>query len=169
MKRIILFIAGMVMFLSADAQFGMMGGGPAKPKVTGKITALILDSITKKPIDYASVSLSKVSDSKSVNGGVTDEKGKLSLQNVAPDQYKLLVGFMGYKTKTLLLKTTPEKPDLNAGIIYISPTENNLKEVAVVGERALIENKVDKLVYNAEADITNAGGDATDVMRKVPM
>ncbi|HMI03478.1 MAG TPA: TonB-dependent receptor, partial [Pedobacter sp.] len=77
--------------------------------------------------------------------------------------------FMGYKTKTISVKTSPEKPDLNAGTIYISPTESSLKEVAIVGQKALIENKVDKLVYNAEADITNAGGDATDVMRKVPM
>lgn len=157
------------MMLKANAQFSMMGAGPAKPKVTGKITAIVLDSLTKKPIDYASISLTKVTDNKSVNGGVTDEKGKVSLQNVAPDQYKMLVGFMGYKTKTLLVKTSPEKPDLNAGTILISPTENSLKEVAVVGQKALIENKVDKLVYNAEADITNAGGDATDVMRKVPM
>lgn len=169
MKKFLLLIAGLGMMLNADAQFSMLGGGPAKPKVTGKITALILDSLTKKPIDYASVSLTKAQDNKSVNGGVSDGKGKVSLQNVAPGEYKMLVGFMGYMTKTVQVRTTPEKPDLNAGTIYISPAESTLKEVAVVGQKALIENKVDKLVYNAEADITNAGGDATDVMRKVPM
>jgi len=168
MKRILLLFAGLGMMLNANAQFSL-GGTPQKPKVTGRITALILDSLTKKPIDYASVSLIKIADSKSVNGGVTDEKGKVVLQNVTPDQYKLSVGFMGYKTKSISVKTSPEKPDLNAGTIYVSPTESNLKEVAIVGEKSLIENKVDKLVYNAEADITNAGGDATDVMRKVPM
>ncbi|MES2455420.1 MAG: TonB-dependent receptor [Bacteroidota bacterium] len=169
MKRIVLLIVGVMMMLGANAQFGMPGGGPAKPKVTGRISVLVMDSVTKKPIDYASISLTKTADSKSLNGGVTDEKGKVTLQNVAPDQYKLLIGFMGYKTKTVLVKTTPEKPDANVGTVYISPTESTLKEVAVVGQKALIENKVDKLVYNAENDITNAGGDATDVMRKVPM
>lgn len=169
MKRTILLLTCLVITLGANAQFPMMGSGPAKPKVTGRITALVLDSLTKKPIDYASISLTKLNDKKSLNGGVTDEKGKITLQNVAPDQYNMLVGFMGYKTKAVLVKTTPEKPDLNAGTIYISPTESTLKEVAVVGQKAMIENKVDKLVYNAEADITNAGGDAADVMRKVPM
>ncbi|SMC90047.1 TonB-dependent receptor domain-containing protein [Pedobacter nyackensis] len=167
MKRIIALFIGLGTLFSAKAQFSL--GGAAKITVTGRVSAVILDSVTKKPIDYASVSLIKVKDSKSVNGAVTDQKGKVVLQNVSPDEYKLSVGFMGYKTKVVLIKTTLEKPDHNVGVVYISPTADNLKEVEITGQKALIENKVDKLVYNAEQDITNAGGDATDVMRKVPM
>ncbi|TKC65044.1 TonB-dependent receptor [Pedobacter hiemivivus] len=161
-----LFVVAVPIF-SANAQFSF--GGATKPTVTGRVTAVILDSLTKKPIDYASISLFNAKDNKSVNGGLTDDKGKVVLQNVVPDDYKLTIGFMGYKTKTILVKTTAGKPDQNVGVIYISPTAGNLKEVEITGQAALIENKIDKLVYNAEQDITNAGGDATDVMRKVPM
>jgi ferric enterobactin receptor len=168
MKRLILLCAGMVIMMQAKAQFTM--GGPAKkPSVTGRITAVILDSLTKKPVDYATISLIKIKDNKVLNGGVTDDKGKVSLQNVAPDEYKLSIGFMGYKTKMVKVTTTPRKPDENMGTILITPTENRLDEVQIVGRQALIETKVDKIVYNAEQDITNVGGDATDVMRKVPM
>lgn len=163
---VILFLAAMP-FFNANAQFSL--GGAAKPTVTGRIVAVILDSLTRKPIDYASISLLNAKDNKSVNGAVTDVKGKVVLQNVSPNAYKLSIGFMGYKTKTVLLTTTLEKPDYNAGVIYLSSVAGNLKEVEITGQKALIENKVDKLVYNAEQDITNAGGDATDVMRKVPM
>ncbi|RZK67192.1 MAG: TonB-dependent receptor, partial [Pedobacter sp.] len=105
-----------------------MGPGAApKPKVTGRISALILDSLTKKPIDYASVALTKGTTNKSVNGGVSDEKGRVVLQNIAPDTYTLAVGFLGYKTKLVSVKTSPEKPDINLGTVYISPTESNLK------------------------------------------
>ncbi|PTS94582.1 TonB-dependent receptor [Pedobacter sp. HMWF019] len=171
MKRILLLLfIGLTVLSTAKAQFPMGGiGAGKKVTVTGRITALILDSITKKPVDYATIALVKIKDNKSVNGGVTDEKGKIALQNIAPDQYKLTIGFMGYKTKSILVKTTPEKLDLNVGTIYLVPTAGNLKEVEITGQKALVESKVDKLVYNAEADITNAGGDATDVMRKVPM
>ncbi|WP_074612013.1 outer membrane beta-barrel family protein [Pedobacter steynii] len=167
MKKSILLFVGLILMLGVKAQFPM--GGPVKKMVTGKITAVILDSVSKKPIDYATVSLMKSKDNKSVNGAVTDERGKLSLSNISPEEYKLSIGFMGYKTKIIVVKTTPERPDLNVGTIYLSPTASNLNEVEISGQKALIENKVDKLVYNAEQDITNAGGDATDVMRKVPM
>jgi len=167
MKRILLLTFILGIFFNANAQFGM--GGAAKPSVTGRVSITVLDSLTKKPIDYATISLISIKTTKSVNGGVTDEKGKLTIQNIAPDAYKLMIGFMGYKTKTVLVTTTPSKPDFNLGNVVISSTENNLADVQVVGTKAVIENKIDRMVYNAEADGTNAGGDATDVMRKVPM
>jgi outer membrane receptor protein involved in Fe transport len=159
---------GLLLMINVKAQF-QMNGGTTKITVTGKISATILDSLTHKPVDYASTALVRVKDNKSINGAVTDEKGKISIQNIFPDQYKLTIGFIGFKTKSILVKTTPEKPDLNVGVIYLTPTASNLNEVTITGQKALVETKIDKLVYNAEQDVTLAGGNAGDVMRKVPM
>ncbi|UKT62677.1 outer membrane beta-barrel family protein [Pedobacter mucosus] len=171
MKTIFTLTIILSIFFNAHAQFpvGGFGGAAKKSTVTGRITAVILDSVTKKPIDYATVSLVSIKDNKSISGGVTDEKGRLSLQNISPDAYKLMIGFMGYKTKSVLVTTTPSKPDVSLGNVLISSTANTLADVQVQGTKAIIENKIDRMVYNAEADGTNAGGDATDVMRKVPM
>lgn len=166
MKRILLIVLTLFIISSAKAQFPMGGGAP---KITGRITVSVVDSVTNKPVDYATVSLAKAKDGKTINGGVTDEKGKVVLSNVGPDEYRLTIGFMGYKPKTVTVKTTPERPDQNAGTISLVPNANTLNTVNVVGTKAVIENKIDRMVYNAEADATNAGGDATDVMRKVPM
>ncbi|TDG35152.1 TonB-dependent receptor [Pedobacter changchengzhani] len=168
MKKILLSLSILFVFMSAKAQFST-GMGAKKASVLGRITATVLDSITKGPIDYATISLISTKTNKSVNGAVTDSKGKLSIQNVAPDTYKMLIGFLGYQTKTVMITTTPEKPDISLGNVYIFSTAKKLEDVQVTGTKALIENKVDRMVYNAEADGTNAGGDATDVMRKVPM
>lgn len=167
MKKIVLLCAGLLIMFNANAQFPMGGGG--KAVVTGRIAATIVDSVSKQPVDYATVTLIRVKDNKTVNGGLTDDKGKISLLNVAPDDYKLTIGFIGYTTKTIALKTTPQKLDFNAGTVAISASSNTLQTVSIEGKKSMIENKIDRMVYNAEADGTNAGGDATDVMRKVPM
>lgn len=169
MKKLLLICAALLLMMNANAQFPMMGGGNAAPKVTGRISATILDSITKQPIEYATVSLIKTKDNKSVNGGLTDAKGKVVLQNIAPDEYKFVVGFIGYTSKNVIVKTTPEKPDHNLGNLALAGISNTLSEVTIEGKKSMVENKIDRMVYNAEADATNAGGDATDVMRKVPM
>lgn len=169
MKKLLLFCTALIMMMSAKAQFPMMGGAGAAPKVTGRISATIIDSLTKQPVEYATVSVVNAKTNKAVNGGLTDAKGKVSIQNIAPGDYKLVVGFIGYTSKNITVKTTPEKPDNNLGNIVLSGSSSTLAEVTIEGKKNVIENKIDRMVYNAEADATNAGGDATDVMRKVPM
>ncbi len=169
MKKLLLICISLITLINAKAQFPMMGGGGATSKVTGRITATIVDSLTKKPVEYATVSLVSSKSNKAVNGALTDAKGKVVIQNVAIGEYKIVVGFIGYTTKRLTAITTPEKPDLNIGDIVLNGTASTLSEVTIQGKKNIIENKIDRLVYNAEADATNAGGDATDVMRKVPM
>lgn len=144
-----------------------MGGGSS---ITGRISGVIIDSLTKKPVDYATVALGRSGSTKNTNGALTDDKGEFKIDKVSPGSYRLSVTFMGYKTKVIdPVKTTLEKPDLNLGRIVLSPNANMLEAVVVEGQAAVIENKVDKMVYNAEKDATVSGGNAGDVLRKVPM
>ena len=45
----------------------------------------------------------------------------------------------------------------------------SLNEVVVTTRKRLVQNKGDKLVYNAAADLSNKAGSAADVLRKVPL
>jgi outer membrane receptor protein involved in Fe transport len=51
----------------------------------------------------------------------------------------------------------------------VSDTVSILKEVIIEGKRALIEEKLDRTVYNVERDKSLTGGDATDALRRVPL
>jgi ferric enterobactin receptor len=160
----------MVFILSSKLSFSQFPIGGAQNSITGKISGVIIDSATNKPVDYATVSLSRTGQTKSTNGSLADEKGNFRIDNVAAGKYRVTVSFIGYTTKIIdPITTTGSKPDLNLGTIILSPNSKVLKEVLVEGQAALVENKIDKLVYNAEKDVTISGGNATDVLRKVPL
>jgi outer membrane receptor for ferrienterochelin and colicin len=166
MRPYFIFIITFFTSISLYAQLPM-GGAPA---ITGRISGTVIDSLTQKPVDYASAALSRASSAKSTNGALTDQRGVFKIDNVAPGNYKLTITFMGYQTKVIApVTTTTGKPDVDLGRIILSPSATALKEVAITGQAAIIENRVDKVVYNAEKDATVSGGNAGDVLRKVPM
>src|SRR5690606_19363058 len=86
---------------------------------------------------------------------------------VAEGKYQLLISFIGFETRVIDVSVNEKNVDV--GRVIISPTPQVLEAVTVEGQRALIEERVDRLVYNAENDIASRGGDATDVLKKVPM
>ena len=142
--------------------------GSTKPH--GRLLVVLIDSVSKQPLDYASVGLYYVGGKIPQTGAISDEKGNFKLDGVKPGSYNLVITYIGYPTKTIgPFTTTAQKPDKNVGAIIVSPGAKTLSEVKVTGQAALIENHIDKIVYNAEKDLTSAGGNASDVLQKVPM
>lgn len=140
-----------------------------KPKGNGKIAGILQDSTTNKPVEYATIALISTQTNKPIDGTTADDKGRFSLNKLAPGTYKLQYSFIGYKSRTSAPITIAKSSDINVGVVNLPPDVRTLSEVEVTGQSAMIEEKVDRLVYNAEKDVTTKGGDAADVMRKVPM
>lgn len=137
-------------------------------KGNGKITGVVIDSANGQAVSFATVTLLNPATSKPIDGAVSDDKGKFVLSRIADGTYHVSIFFIGYQTK-VIPNITLTGNELDMGSIVFSPAVQVLKEVTVEGQRTLIEEKVDRTVYNAENDATNKGGDATDVLRKVPM
>ena len=164
-----------------SAPAGGFGQAPAPTNIPGtdtdngargnaKITGIVTDSTTGKPVEFASIALIDPATKKPLDGASADDKGKFTISRVVVGQFNLLVSFVGYKTRTITgIKIERRGQDLNLGNVLLTSDVRTLKEVNVTGVASLVEEKVDRLVYNAEKDITVKGGDATDVMRKVPL
>lgn len=151
-----------VLFLSlSTAQLWAQG---PKANLSGKV----IDSLTKEIVDYSTISLHPIEDSKKVNGTMADGNGNFVLDNIIPGKYRISVNFIGY-TERVFDNYSIKPGENNLGTIELSPSTMQLQAVQIQGEAPLIENKVDRLVFNAEKDVTSAGGNATDVLRKVPM
>lgn len=132
----------------------------------GKITGSLADSTTAKSVPFATVAL--LNGQKLITGTTTDEAGTFILSTIPQGAYTLALSFVGYRTKTVPVTISSERPSIQLGTISIAPEGKTLGEVTVAGQKALVEDKGDRLVYNAEKDISNAGGTAADVLRKVP-
>ncbi|GAB4016828.1 TonB-dependent receptor [Spirosoma koreense] len=184
MKTNLYLIATLSLLISglspAQAQFPMGGGssqpkalpgtaGDQSPKGTAKITGTVVDSTQAKAVEFASIALYNKTTGKAIDGTVADEKGKFALTKLVAGDYQVLVSFVGFRNKTIGNLSLANGQALDLGVIKLSTNTKTLEEVTVVGQAALVEEKVDRLVYNADKDITAKGGDATDILRKVPM
>lgn len=142
----------------------------AQNTVKGKITGKVIDSLTKTPVDFATVTVFKDDSKTPFNGISTDPKGNFAFNNLPDGDYRLSVDFVGYHRKVFAKITiSSNSPAIALGSIFFSATSQQLQGVKITGKAPIVQNKIDKMVYNTANDLTAQGGVALDVLKKVPM
>lgn len=169
MKSSLLSIAKVICLTLILASFANLAFAQAPAPGNSRISGIVLDSAAAKGVEFASIALFNVADNKAIDGTTADENGKFALSKVAPGTYKLLISFIGYRDKAVNNIKIEKGKDVDLGKVQLASSVQNLQEVTITGEKSLVEEKVDRLVFNAEKDITSKGGDASDLLRKVPM
>lgn len=134
-----------------------------------KIVGTLIDSSSKKPLEYATLSIFPDGAKKPVNGTVTNNKGVFEINSVIAGEYKLVAEFIGYKPHTIYNIVVGDKnPVANVHTISLQSKVTTLQNITISAQHKIVENKIDKLVFNAERDVTSQVGVATDVLKKVP-
>ncbi|GGA98170.1 TonB-dependent receptor domain-containing protein [Puia dinghuensis] len=165
MNRLYALLLALAFAVSALAQEGTT---PADNN--GRITGRIIDSVSHLPLEYATISLFKQKAAKPSGGAMTGNKGSFNIDGLTSGTYTLTVEIIGYGTRTIgPFVLDSKKPLLSLGDIPVGKKATDLQAVTVTAPRGLVENKLDKMVYNVEKDVTSLGGVATDVLKKVPM
>lgn len=167
---------------------GQMGGQNMN---VGHFYGKIIDSITNKPIEAASVQLiqnkldtvTKKRKDVVVGGMLTTKKGEFSLENLAVmATYKLKISAIGYSTlerkvsfelNMAGMRTGDMSGMLNAvdkdlGNFKLTIDAQQLENVTVVSNKPLLTMNIDRKVFNVEKNLTSVGGTAVDVMKNVP-
>jgi outer membrane receptor protein involved in Fe transport len=139
----------------------------AQKQVT--ISGAVMDSLTGKPVEFATVALYDLSVNKIINGTVCDAMGKFKVSTSRNGNYQLVISFVGYGNAKINVSAPEKGSEVTLGTILLSPSVEMLHEVVVEGKKTLVEEKVDRTIYNAEQDATTKGGDATDVLKRVPL
>ena len=175
MKRIIL-IALILPFLTIAQEktdrvgnFKGFGKDNSNDYIKGNISGKIVDSKTGKALEYANISLTNIRWEKEIEGTITDSKGRFFMNKIRSGKYQISVSYLGYDIKTINFELTKKKPDLRLTDILLNANAEMLSEVKISEQKPIFENKIDKIVYNAENDMNEGLNDASDVLRKAPL
>lgn len=164
MAKILLIGIMMLSLLTVQAQNGN------RSKAKGTISGIIIDSINGKPVEYATITLFHQGTKRIVSGAITDQQGQFTITGLNLGSYRMLVESIGYQSHSINnLKVDDQTSEVDLKEITLAVKTETLQNVIISSPNRLVENKIDRLVFNAEKDLTSQGGVATDVLKKVPM
>lgn len=130
------------------------------------ITGNILDQ-NDEALPYATVLLTNVSTD-NTQGTTTDDNGYFCFQNLNNGDYQLsisYIGFSAFKSKEIAIAYN-EKYDFPN--ITLHPNKRNLSEVVISAKANVSELKPTYIKYKASALISQAGGNAGDILKNMP-
>lgn len=121
-----------------------------------------------KPLSDVIVSLVKSGDKSLYKTHFSEADGRFEFSGLPADSFRLTIlhpGFRHYLSPSLRFDTTNENPELS---IRLELEGKNLQEVTVTSRIPFVERKADRTIVNPDALISNAGGNAMDVLAKAP-
>jgi len=134
------------------------------------ITGIVIQSDSRKPIQFAAAALVRTQDEEIESGQMTDENGFFSLKAVPSGEYHLEVDFIGFLPfigKPFQYDPSVES-DIDMGQISLQLKVLEADLIEVNAERPLYVATVDKKIYAIDQMKTTSGGTCCDVMKKVP-
>lgn len=127
----------------------------------------VVDSVTQKPLSFATVALQDVQTKSAVKASLSKNDGSFELTAFGGKSYQLTLVFVGYNSKTL--SVSGSGPIIDLGNIVLAASSKQLAAVSISAVKPLIRQEVDRLTYNVQSDPENQIINALDMMRKVPL
>jgi len=135
---------------------------------TGKITGTVIDGNTKT-IESATITLLKAADSTVVKISVADKTGKYVFEAIPDGKYLVSISAVGHaKGFSELVEINSINTSVNLKTIELIPQAKSLNAVVITTKKPLIEQKVDRMIVNVDATVTNVGTTALEVLEKSP-
>lgn len=132
----------------------------------GTLTGTVRDSL-QKPVDYATVALYKTGQpGQPLKSTYTNSKGIFKLV-ADTGRYVLAISHAGFGTLTTNIRIAPGENAIDS--LMLTKDVQTLSAVTVTAVKPLIEQKDDRIIYNAENDPAAKTESATDILRKTPL
>jgi outer membrane receptor protein involved in Fe transport len=130
-----------------------------------EISGKVIDLSQDFPLEYATITILDNESGKTINGGVTNRKGKFKLK-VPEGIYNIKVEYISFKTRRF--KDIKISDDKDLGTIGLKFEASNLDEVVVEAKTTELDVRLDKKIYTIGEDLTTSGATVSDALANVP-
>lgn len=123
------------------------------------------------PLVYTPVTLLTAIDSALVQHALTDPDGDFKFMDIKAGTYKIRISAMGkmpYTTKQFAVGGVVHTGSEPISLIVLEPQAVKLKEVTITRKQPLVEQKVDRYIFNVGKSATAMGNDGVQLLRKIP-
>ncbi len=135
----------------------------------GSISGVVKDKDSNETVPFATVAILDAESSKTITGAISADNGAFKIKNLGFGNYNVEISFIGYQTITVKnITLTKVAPDFLIGNIMLKPQLESLNTVTVKAKTKTVSSKIDRKVYNASDFATAKGGNAADVLNKLP-
>ncbi len=100
---------------------------------------------------------------------LTDKAGNFSFQNIPHGNYYVRVSAINYTPQNSnMFELNKGSLTKDIGVMVLKAGTKTLSTVIVTAKKPLIEQKIDRMVVNIDASVTNVGSTALEVLEKSP-
>src|SRR5215213_2366424 len=119
------------------------------------------------PLNGATVSLLRATDSSTIKLAVTTAKGSYNFSGIKNGDYKVLVTYVGYKP-AFSPGFSFSSSDVTMPELTLSKIPGNMNSVTVTAKKPMVEVRADRTILNVEGTINATGSNALELLRKSP-
>ncbi|HEU4471932.1 MAG TPA: outer membrane beta-barrel family protein [Flavisolibacter sp.] len=135
---------------------------------TGQVRGTVTDN-SQKQVESVTVTLLHAKDSAAVKFAISDKAGFFSFEDVKSGKYLVSVSALGHKKSfSPVFELTDANPALVLQPLVLLPIDKTMGAVTVTAKKPLFEQKIDRMIVNVEASVTNVGSTALEVLEKSP-
>lgn len=157
MKKLLFGLISLLMSFTVISQEAVSG-------ISGKV----IDE-KGKPLESVTIYLRKSIDSSLVKVAISDKQGFYQFLKVPFDEYIFEATSVNHKTVLVpAFNYAALQPLKTVETFTMIPVPKNMEAVVVTGKKPLIEQKIDRVVLNVDAAITNMGATALEILEKTP-
>ncbi|PHN02144.1 outer membrane beta-barrel protein [Flavilitoribacter nigricans] len=132
------------------------------------ISGRILDRSNEEGIAYATVVLKADTSAAILSGTISDESGRFVLQLRERGNFVVQCSYLGFTTLNTDVLIGQKNNIYDLGKLYLEPESEQLEEVTVTAQKAIINEGLSKKSFSMADQIAQSGGSVAEAMKALP-